>query len=422
MRRVSLIPALLVVFAASSASAATLKTLYSFCRKTDCADGAAPQGIAFGSSGNIFGLTFNAQDVPHGSVLYELAPSGTGERWREKVLHDFCRRPNCTDGFAAFSLTADTHGNFFGGTEDGPGDRGLVYELLPDGSKDGWNYQVIYDFCSQQDCADGHHGDGAMAIDTAGNLYGTAYEGGVHHKGVVYELSPTADRHGWSETVLYDFCAKRRACVDGDQPVGGVTYAGAAHGLPYDGVSPLYGVTTKGGNRQHGVVFSLMPAKGGGWKEQVLFAFCREQDDCPSGAAPVDTGPLAIDAAGNLYGATYSGGDNFDGVVYELSPSSSPKWTETVLHVFDSSPFPQSNPIFDASGNLYGTTTAYVYQLVPNGMQSQFSETYQFCSLANCADGTDPQSALLIDASGNLYGTTLSGGAHNQGTVYELTP
>jgi uncharacterized repeat protein (TIGR03803 family) len=263
-----------------------------------------------------------------------------------------------------------------------------------------------------------------MAIDAAGNVYGTAYEGGAHRKGVVYELSPAPDKKGWTEKVLYDFCTERK-CVDGDEPVNGVTYAGAATGVPYDGRSPLYGVTTRGGNG-NGIAFSLTPQGDGSWKEKVIFAFCKERPPCTSGSVPVGAGPLAIDSSGNIYGATFSGGTEGDGLVYELH-SAAKKWSETVLYNFcfdqgcDGS-FPNSNPILDAAGNLYGTSAASIYKITLGDAQPQFGVVHQFCSQPHCVDGESPSGGLVMDAAGDLYGVTTSGGAYNNGTVFRFTP
>ncbi len=40
----------------------------------------------------------------------------------------------------------------------------------------------------------------------------------------------------------------------------------------------------------------------------------------------------------------------------------------------------------------------------------------------DAADGNNPYAELIFDAAGNLYGTTFRGGAHGVGTVFELTP
>src|ERR1700741_3740274 len=47
---------------------------------------------------------------------------------------------------------------------------------------------------------------------------------------------------------------------------------------------------------------------------------------------------------------------------------------------------------------------------------------YEFCSLADCADGREPLATPVMDTSGDLYGTTGKGGAHRKGTLFKLTP
>ncbi len=411
--------ALIAAIAAGSASAAKLSTLYSFCRKADCTDGTGPHGIAMDAAGNLFGTTFTGQMLG-GSVVYELRAPTNGRKWRQNVLHSFCNEKSCRN-YAPFSaFTPDTAGNLFGITEDGPID-GTVFELVPDKSPDGWNYQQIYKLCSLQNCADGEHGDGAMAIDTAGNVYGVAYQGGAHGKGVVFELSPPISGSGkWTEKVLYDFCSKAN-CSDGDEPVDGLTYAGAAKGLPYDGTSPLYGTTQRGGY-DYGVVFSLTPSESGSWQEELLHVFCPKTNpqggSCPDGGTPSYMGPLAIDPSGNIIGA------NHWGYIYKLSPAAN-HWRETILYdlckIVDCSVSLEiSNPIIDASGNLYGTANNIAYRLTPNG--DQVTVLYEFCTGENCPNGSVASSALIMDAGGKLYGTTEGGGAYSNGTVFKISP
>ena len=417
----------LAMFVSGAASAAHLSTLYSFCRQDNCTDGSEPHDVALTSAGDILGTTLTGGANAQG-VLYQLAPPASGHTWREKILHDFCSKPNCTDGSGSFSmLSADANGNFFGATEDGDSDNGVVFELSPSGGKSGWNYRAIYNLCSLADCADGRTGDGAMAIDTAGNVYGIAGGGGANGKGVVYELSPvtTPGRKGYTQKVLYNFCSAAN-CADGAGPVNGLTYAGASSGAPYDGTSPLYGTTGNGGGHDRGVVFSLKPMENGNWNETVIHNFCFGGDPCHDGAAPVGQGALAIDASGDIFGATYAGGDNASGVIYEVSLDGS-KWRETVLYNFCSLPscidgMGGGNMVLGADGNLYGTSSAAVFRLIPNGRHSTFEVLHQFCSQPNCTDGSGPSGNVVMDASGTLYGATTAGGAHAQGTVFKLTP
>jgi uncharacterized repeat protein (TIGR03803 family) len=232
-----------------------------------------------------------------------------------------------------------------------------------------------------------------------------------------------------TETLLYSF--------------GGFTGDGATpnSALIFDSAGNLYGTTQAGGigcpNQGCGTVFQLAPASGGGWTESVLYQFTGGSD----GSGP--HGRLVMDAAGNLYGTTARGGVSCTiagtqgcGVVFELSPSSTGTWTETVLYDFtggNDGAGPLAGLVFDASGSLYGTTSygghsfgfltaGAVFQLVPTSSGWQENSIYTF----HGPDGAQPASTLAFDAAGILYGTTQEGGSticsSGCGVVFKLTP
>ena len=130
--------------------------------------------------------------------------------------------------------------------------------------------------------------------------------------------------------------------------------------------------------------------------EIVLYTFTGGAD----GGFPY--GNITLDVAGNLYGTTYSGGGaSGAGVVFKLDPSGN----ETVLFNGGgngSSDFrsPTSGVIFDAAGNLYGTTYNgdSVYKLEPAGNESVL---YAFGSGPN--DGINPWAGVIFDAAGNIH-------------------
>jgi uncharacterized repeat protein (TIGR03803 family) len=100
------------------------------------------------------------------------------------------------------------------------------------------------------------------------------------------------------------------------------------------------------------------------WNEKVLHSFNNDGSD---GHWPSST--LVIDVAGNLYGTTERGGTYDHGMVFELSPAPGGGWTETVLHSFNDTEgwVPAAGLTFDAAGNLYGTTLyGDVFELSPN--------------------------------------------------------
>ena len=139
---------------------------------------------------------------------------------------------------------------------------------------------------------------------------------------------------------------------------------------------------------------------------------------------------VIFDASGNLYGTTQMGGPNIGGTVFKLSPSPS-GWTESVLHGFSGSndgANPFGNLIFDSTGNLYGTTTGggasggggIVFELSPQG--DVWDETILYSFNPNDDDGYSPKAGVTFDSAGNLYGTTYLGGESELGTVFELSP
>jgi uncharacterized repeat protein (TIGR03803 family) len=296
--------------------------------------------------------------------------------------------------------------------------------------------KVLHSFAST---GNGQVPNANLIFDSSGNLYGvTAYGGNAscHFQGgpastcgTVFELSPTAGG-GWSETVVHDFGHGK----DGIVPSSGLIAdaAGNLYGTAYyggtgfctDGFGTLVGC---------GVVFKLTLAAGGGWGETILYDF---PDNGKDGNHPQSN--LIFDAAGNLYGETYIGGAYDYGTVFELSPGAEGIWTDKILHSFNYNGvdgyFPQGGLVFDASGNLYGTT--------PDGGTSSLGTVFELKHVAgvgwseevlhsfdaNGADGFFPEAGLSMDGAGNLYGTTDRGGVYGEdcggcgGTVFEMTP
>ena len=140
---------------------------------------------------------------------------------------------------------------------------------------------------------------------------------------------------------------------------------------------------------------------------------------------------LARDAAGNLYGTTFSGagsGCNYGlgcGIVWKLAHDADGSWTYRILHVFKGAEGanPYGGLIFDTTGNLYGTTEfggangfGVVFKLKPN-CDGTWTEMvlYSFTGGAG-----NPLSGVIFDTAGNLYGTAFSGGDSGWGAVFKL--
>jgi uncharacterized repeat protein (TIGR03803 family) len=202
-------------------------------------------------------------------------------------------------------------------------------------------------------------------------------------------------------------------------------------GVILDGSGNVYGTTSGGGGSRCdcGTVFKLSLGTNGKWTRTVLHRF-----NGKDGANPF--AGVISDAAGNLYGTTWLGGnsqnpcDSNCGVVFKLSPGANGAWTETVLHEFNGKDGaePYAGLIFDAAGNLYGATSVggtssccgfgTVFKLSP-GANGKWTETVLHSF--NGKDGANPYAGVIFDGAGNLYGTTFSA-ATGKSTVFRLTP
>jgi uncharacterized repeat protein (TIGR03803 family) len=195
------------------------------------------------------------------------------------------------------------------------------------------------------------------------------------------------------------------------QFTGGTDGGQTSSSLTFDAAGNLYGTTSSGGDLSQcrgsgcGVVFQLTPSTSGEWQETVLYAFQGGSD----GSSP--SGNLLFDKSGNLYGTTTGGGtDNCSGegcgTVFELSPKQGGGWTESVVYSFQG----QSNgwsPVGLTAGPdaLFGITTGGGAGSNPVVYElSKAGETWTEETLYVLSFGTlNP--ALILDGQGNLYGT-----------------
>ncbi len=337
--------------------------------------------------GNFYGTTVNGGDFGSGTV-FELSPNGAGG-WNETVLYSFTG--GADGGNPWFSgVIFDGKGNLYGTTFDGgDGGIGVVFELSPEGTS--WTESVLHVFPGGPDGAAPVNG---LAMDQAGNLYGTTYEGGTQGDGVVFEISQSDDN--WTEQVIYE---------GADTGWGGVVVDSEGN--------VFFGTPSS--------VFELSPS-GGGWISKTIANFNPGWKD----GGPADT-PV-LDQAGNIYGTT-TGGYSL-GTVYKLSRGNNGKWKKKVIHHFTGgrrgdNPWP--SVVVDASGNIYGTTIAggksgngIVYELVAPVGTVGYKEKI-LCSFDGI-NGSQPWGSLVLDSAGNLYGTTDVGGTSNAGVAFVVTP
>jgi uncharacterized repeat protein (TIGR03803 family) len=392
-----------IVLAASSNAGAQETVLYNF------GNGIGPaepmSNLIFDAAGNLYGTTAQSIGNADGSV-FELSPEAGGA-WKETLLHNFGQEGG-GGYYLQGGLIFDSAGNLYGTAQyGGTHAGGVVFELFA-AAGGGWEEKVLHSFGNG---TEGSHPSCTLVMDTAGDLYGTTNLGGIYNQGIAFELSPTGSGD-WKEKVLHNFGA---SATDGTQPWAG---------LIFDAAGNLYGTTLNGGAYKGGTVFELTPHTDGGWSERILHNFGKV-DSSGVSADEVYAGVI-FDAAGNLYGTTYSGGAHDDGVVFRLTPTAGGTWKTSILTSLDDTD--GANPfgglVLDAAGSLYGTGSGgvsnedgTVFELSPSaGGVWSVTVLVAFDS----TNGRNPYGSLILDSSGNLYGTTSLGGSGGLGTVFEI--
>ncbi len=368
-------------------------------------------------------------------VFAAFSASAFGQTANYKVIHRFSGYPNDIE-HPIGAVVFDKAGNMYGvGPGGGNDNDGAVFELSPDGHGN-WTETMLYNFCQNFDglsCLDGQSPDAQMAIDAAGNLYGTTYQGGTGNEsnplfpggGVAFELSPPLQQRGqWTETVLYNFCSQfeNDVCLDGGP--------GNKSQMVFDHAGNLYGTSVLGGSG-HIQGQGVLPGGGGivfelshnaqGWTEKVLYNFCSQGPgtECQDGYAPA--GGVILDKSGNLYGTTgYSGLDNSfrGGTLFELLDAGG-RWRYKLLAtVPDNAKIysPYGPLTFDASGNLYGALGLVYGGVYQRNAKTGGIKVFSF----NAQDGFEPLGGVYVDPKTDaLYGTN-SGGNGGPGNIFEI--
>lgn len=373
-------------------------------------------GLIQDAAANLYGTTFAGGPHDFGTV-YRLSRESNGA-WTETILYAF--KGGASDGAGPSGLLLrDSAGNLYGTTQQGglqsahctdfanpTTDCGIVFKLTPSTTGE-WTESVLHRFTG----TDGGNPLAGLVRDIAGNLYGTTTSGGAFGLGTVYMLIHTTT--GWKETVLHSFASG----ADGTNPTAPVVF---------DSFGNLYGDTYNGGADDKGVVFKLSPQATGVWKEQILHTFVGGPND---GNQPF-LGGVTLDKKGNVYGSTFFGGPARanGGTVFKLNAAEG--YSMTIVHNFSNTDpeggFPNGGLIFDAKGNLWGTTAYGVFELSPE--LGGWKETVLWGLNVNhfpATDGVILRAPVIMNAQGNLYGTTVWGGAAGDttgGVAFQLIP
>ena len=402
----------LLLIAAHPAQAQTETVLYNFCSQPNCSDGGNPNSnLTPDGAGNYYGMTeaggAGALYNQWGTV-FEISPNGSGG-WNETVLYSFTNgtqapcapSASCPSGIS--TLVFDSVGNLYGiawDQQNGYPTNAILFELSPVGGS--WVETTAFTFTG----SDSIGATGGLVMDASGNIYGTNGTKYINnastskHSGSIFELSPSGS--GWTEQVLYTRSNVRN----------GITSMGPT----MDAAGNIYAVIAS-------EVVKLSP-NGDGWTSTMIHGI--------SGWVG-ETSPPVVDNAGNIYGTFASAtakscSQGGCGRVYKLIPGAA-NWTYEVIHTFGSTSdgiYPQGNLVLDAAGNIYGATQSggeyddgTVFKLVHS---KTWKYTEQILCSFNGTDGGYSVGGLTMDSEGNLYGTTLGGGSSNMGVAFEVTP
>jgi uncharacterized repeat protein (TIGR03803 family) len=321
-------------------------------------DGATPSPVIFDGAGNLYGEAVSGGKYGYG-LIFEFSP--TGNSWMMKVLYNF--KGGSDGRFPSGGLAFDTSGNLYGTTAAGgllnlcqsdPRNAGcgIVFRLSPQPTGV-WNESVLYTFLGGED---GYLPQGGLTIDSQGNLYGTTFfygftgNGGL---GVVFKLSPQGQSR-WRYSALHHFVGGQGGQIPFSNLIlsagnlYGTTWQGglmsACNGLGCGVAYQLSAATKK---------LSLLHTFTGGADGGNLFSPLTLLNGKLFGTTQIG-GDLTL-----CQGTGGSGG-NGCGVVYELAPGSHPAKFR-VVYTFENSnnndgDGPDGRLTFDSAGNLYGET------------------------------------------------------------------
>ncbi|HKF49612.1 MAG TPA: choice-of-anchor tandem repeat GloVer-containing protein [Terracidiphilus sp.] len=341
-------------------------------------------------------------------ALASVAPAASAPDYSFFSLHQFSGQSGPDGSFPGGALVSDANGNLYGTTRVGGAHGvGSVFELVVNGEGN-YTARVLYSFTAGND---GGFPLAGVVLDANGNLFGSAATGGVHGLGDVFELVNNGNGT-YTESTLYSFA-------------GGADGLNPEAPLVFDAHGNLFGTTSAQASPHDGSVFELVSNGNGTYTESTLYSFTGGAD----GSGP--SGGLAIDANGNIFGTTFSGGSHHEGVIFELQGNGQGGYSERTVYTFtggSDGSVPTAGVIIDANGNLYGTNSVggpqgggVAWELVNSGGgQYSFLTLYGFTGATVPGQNNPNPGGLVMDISGNFFGTTQYGGSSDDGTAFEL--
>jgi len=292
--------------------------IHRFCVQAGCPDGANPTaGLVLGADGNFYGVS-SAGGTNNSGTFFKMTPTGL-----VKTVYNFCSKIGCTDGAGPSSLMLGSDGNFYGTTFYGGffESGGTIFKITPTG-------QLTTLFAFTATGLDPQFTSGHLVQAANGNFYGTSRGGGnfrsscplnninavygdvnnVYGCGTFFQLTPKGRL-----TILHSFCA---------QATGGDGYGPNGVILASDG--NFYGTTGYSIKTATGACADAHGSFcGNAFKITLQGALTTLHTFCEVSSGPCDDGgriraPLVQGRDGKFYGTASYGGTYFDGTVFSL--------------------------------------------------------------------------------------------------------
>jgi uncharacterized repeat protein (TIGR03803 family) len=333
------------------------------------------------SNGKLYGMTVGggANDL---GVLFEFDPVTSA--YTKKLDFD-----GATNGQYPYgSLMQATNGKLYGMTyRGGANDLGVLFQYDLATSA----YSKELDFAG---ASNGSHPFGSLMQASDGKLYGMTFQGGAY-TGVLFQFDPNNSTY----TKKIDFGG-----TNGLLPYGSLIEA--TDGMIY-GMSYLGGTNFTGNLFQYNIATSTCTNK---------FSFTGTEGTRPMGS-------LMQSLDGKLYGMTYDGGANNQGVLFQYDPATSAYSKKLDFAGAANGSKPKGSLMQASDGKLYGMTNQG--GLFDAGILFQYNPSISSFAKKTEFGGIDPTgfSASLMQASdGMLYGTSELGGVHNAGVLFQYNP
>jgi len=346
--------------------------------------GSYPYGsLVQASNGKLYGMTTYGGTSDVGVIFeYDI----TTDTHTKKLDFDGATLGGSPEG----SLIQATNEKLYGMTpEGGASDNGVFFEY-------NLNTDVYTKISEFDDTTLGQDPYGSPMQASNGKLYGMTYYGGTAEKGVLFEYDTSTETY----TKRFDF-------VDtslGDNPYRSLVQA--VNGK-------LYGMTPAGGASGSGVIFEF---------DLTTDTYTKKIDFDGDNNGDYPLGSLVLANDGNLYGMTYEGGAENDGVLFQYNPT-----TAVFSKIFDFGDITEGGY---PNGSLMQASNEKLYGLTEYGGVNNYGVLFEYdpvlLTYSKIIDfdyetlGAYPKGNLIQATNEKLYGMTTSGGASNIGVLFEF--